>query len=235
MLDRDLWAVLSGTGTMLAFSPDGSATELPLHRGEVFVLDGSSRVRATHNPRTPLVVVAIHFVGGDSLPFRTTVVPMEFLAGLLNRCLRARLRGQTESAVRWFSAAMDEVALASRAPGSPDPTAQKRSVQDQAVSELLDEIVERPGDDWRVGAMARRLGISGQHLGRLFHAATGRSPKEFVVEARTQAAKAYLRGSSLPLKRIAAELGYHDEFHFSRQFRNRVGTSPSSWRAKPTR
>lgn len=43
-------------------------------------------------------------------------------------------------------------------------------------------------------------------------------------------ARGYLAGSSLPLKRIAAEFGFHDEFHFSRTFRARVGRSPSEYR-----
>jgi AraC-like DNA-binding protein len=223
MPDRDLWTVVGGRGTLrLTGNVERSWN---VTRGDVFVLDGTLPVIATHDPADPLVVVAVHFEGGPPLPVHTNVVPVEFLAGLLDRCLRARLRGNTDAAVRWLEAALDEL----------DDSQELRTGAEDSLQVLLDRIRERPGDDWRVGTIADRLGVTPQHLGRLFRGATGRSPKEYVLEARTQAARAYLTESSLPVKRIAAELGFHDEFHFSRQFRSRTGVTPSAWRAHATR
>ncbi|MFW5689946.1 MAG: helix-turn-helix domain-containing protein [Spirochaetota bacterium] len=215
--DRDLWVVLAGRGT-LAWGAD----RYVLARGDVFVLDGSRRVRAGHRPDDPLTVVAVHFDGGGELPGHVRIAPIEFLAGVLERLLRCRLRGDAAAAERWLEVALSEVEEAEHAP----PT-----TSDDLVATLADQIRERPGDDWRVSEIAGRAGISPQHLGRLFRERTGSSPKEYVLGARIEAARAYLRGSSLPIKRIARELGFHDEFHFSRSFRSRVGTSPAAYRS----
>jgi len=221
--DRNLWVVLAGTGSArLTGEPERSVA-----RGDVFVLDSTRPFAARHDPSDPLTVVAVHFDGGTALPAHVQVVPIEFLAGILDRLLRCRLAGDEAAATRWLHAALEEVAAASRArEHGPDARAAL------AVAAVTDQIRERPGDDWRVANLADRIGVTPQHLGRLFRELTGRSPKEYVLEARVEAAKAYLRGSSLPIKRIAAELGFHDEFHFSRQFSQRVGTSPSAYRSR---
>lgn len=221
MPDRDLWVVLAGSGTACA----ASGREIELGRGDVFVLDGTQPFAAWHDPGDPITVVAIHFDGGPALPVHVRVVPVEFLAGVLDRLLRCRLLGDDVAASRWLHAALDEVNAMVAQTRQPDPRA-------WSIRSFADQIRERPGDDWRVATLAARAGITPQHLGRLFRELTGRSPKEYVLEARIQAARAYLRGSSLPVKRIAAELGFHDEFHFSRQFSQRLGASPSAYRSR---
>ncbi|MFW5745843.1 MAG: helix-turn-helix domain-containing protein [Spirochaetota bacterium] len=223
MPDRDLWVVLAGTGSA-RLAPEA---ERPVARGDVFVLDETRPFAAGHNASDPLTVVAVHFDGGPALPAHVQVVPIEFLAGILDRLLRCRLAGDEAAARRWLHAALEEVAAAA---GAREHGRDARAAH--AVAGITDQIRERPGDDWRVATLAERAGVSPQHLGRLFRELTGRAPKEYVLEARVEAAKAYLRGSSLPLKRIAAELGFHDEFHFSRRFSQRVGASPSAYRSR---
>jgi AraC-like DNA-binding protein len=228
MPDRDLWIVLAGTGEMRAHTAEPGPTRTTRHyqlsRGDVFVIDEHVPVAARHDPADPLTVVAVHFDGGGQMRFHTRVTPVEFLAGIVERLLRCRVRGDDDAAVRWLQAALDEVrsAVHRNASGEADATG--------AVASLADEIRERPGDDWRVAVMAERLSLTPQHLGRLFRRGTGRSPKEYVLSARLETARAYLRGSSLPIKRIAADLGFHDEFHFSRLFRRKTGMSPSEYR-----
>ena len=224
MPDRDVWVVVGGLGRMTRFAPEREVVRLA--RGDVFVLGEDDKVLAEHDPSEPLIVIAVHFEGGPDLGTHYRVQPIEFLAGLLDRCLRARLLADPDAACRWLDLALNEIGSST---AGRDRTGAAR---DDAVRSLMDEIRDRPGDDWRVSTIADRMGVSQQHAGRLFRESSGRSPKEYVIEARTQAAKAYLEGSSLPVKRIAMELGYHDEFHFSRQFGGRVGMSPSAWRER---
>lgn len=223
MPDRDVWAVVGGTGQMTVFEPAESTTTLS--RGDVFILDERHSVLAEHDPSDPLAVVAVHFDGGPPLDLHYRVIPTEFLIGLVDRCLRARLGGDETRAMMWLELALQEIAASQVA----------RAGQNERLATLMDQIRDRPGDDWRVSVISDRLGTTPQHAGRLFRRASGISPKEYVIQARTHAAQAYLEGSSLPIKRIAAELGYHDEFHFSRQFRDRVGVSPSEWRDRSVR
>ncbi len=231
MADRDLWTVLAGRGALrclpadLGLETQADGRRYTIGRGDVFVFDGTTRIVAEHDRNAPLTVVAVHFEGGGRFPFHVRVAPVEFLAGLLDRLLRCRLQADEPGALRWLHAALDEVAATERqtAAAGTDP-------MHEAIGRLADQIRERPGDDWRVGLLADRTHRSPQHFARLFRRCTGRSPKEYVLEARIEAARAYLRGSSLPIKRIASELGFHDEFHFSRQFSRRVGASPTRYR-----
>lgn len=214
--DRDLWVVLSGSGELLR-----AEERFRLTRGDAFILDGSHRIRASHRKDAPLTVVAVHFSGGGPLPLHVRMAPIGFLAGVLDRLLRCRLRADHDTAHRWLQAALDEIC--SEALSAPQ-------TRRDLIGSLADRIREQPGDDWRIGPLAEAAGMTPQHLGRLFREYTGRSPKEYLLDARLEAARAYLRGSSLTIKRIASELGFHDEFHFSRMFHSRVGVSPTMYR-----
>lgn len=78
--------------------------------------------------------------------------------------------------------------------------------------------------------LARHVGLSKFYFTRKFHAASGQSPITFVRKLRVEAARALVLRTTRPLKLIAADLGYADEFHFSRVFRAVTGVSPSSLR-----
>ena len=216
--DRDLWAVLSGVGTLTVGSD-----EYDVGRGDVFVLPPRVRIAGRHDASRPLVVVGVHFSGGGELPFHVKVLPVEFLAGILDRVVRNNLLSRHADAEMWLNVGLAEIRTAAVAGASGTLT--------ETVSAACDRIRDRPGDDWRVADIAASAGVSQQHLGRVFVKHTGLSPRAFIVNARIAAAQAYLRGTSLPAKRIADELGFHDESHFSRQFSRLTGVSPSAYRS----
>ncbi len=68
------------------------------------------------------------------------------------------------------------------------------------------------------------------HLNRDFRTHVGCSPGEFVQTRRIAHACALLLDSELPLTRIALHLGYHDQSHFNRAFKCRVGIPPGAYR-----
>jgi AraC-like DNA-binding protein/mannose-6-phosphate isomerase-like protein (cupin superfamily) len=216
--DYDLWVVLEGRGSLAA-----PGQTLDLARGDAFVLSPRTRYVANHEPSDPLSVIAVHFEADEPVEVaeHRRVVPAEFLAGVLERLLRAHVQGSRDEAVFWLRAALTELASVDAADASHAGA---------GLTELIAEIRERPGDRWEPRELAAKLGYSQQHFARLFRAATGWPPGAFVVRARVAAAQAYLRGSSLPIKRIAAILGYHDEFHFSNQFTKHAGVRPSTYR-----
>ena len=79
--------------------------------------------------------------------------------------------------------------------------------------------------------LACSAGYSTAHFARVFRATMGESPQTFIVKARLQRAQRILTDSSLPVGEIATMLGYPDAYFFSRQFKAKVGRSPSEFRA----
>lgn len=65
---------------------------------------------------------------------------------------------------------------------------------------------------------------------RSFRQAYGVPPYEYLSQQRIESAKVLLRGSSLTLQDIASQLGFSDQFYFSKYFKKRVGQSPKDYR-----
>ncbi len=51
-----------------------------------------------------------------------------------------------------------------------------------------------------------------------------------LIDIRIQASKVMLKGSNRSLKQIAYACGFQNEYYFSKMFKSRVGTAPSSYR-----
>jgi AraC-like DNA-binding protein len=79
-----------------------------------------------------------------------------------------------------------------------------------------------------IPAMATRLGMSERQFRRRFHHATGLSPNAYRNQLRLERACRLL--ASMPVARVAAELGYTDGAAFSRQFSAAMGMPPSRLR-----
>jgi transcriptional regulator GlxA family with amidase domain len=78
--------------------------------------------------------------------------------------------------------------------------------------------------------VAELAATSVRSLQRLFAAYVGVSPKAVLARYRLQdAAAAIDQGAVDDLAVLAAELGWFDQAHFSRDFRAVVGTTPSAY------
>ena len=78
--------------------------------------------------------------------------------------------------------------------------------------------------------MSRRLGIDKSYFVRLFKQSVGLPPMRYFLGLRLDTAKHRLRNGDESLRTIAGDLGFHDEFHFSHQFKTHVGQSPQTFR-----
>jgi len=83
-----------------------------------------------------------------------------------------------------------------------------------------------------IGAVARALAVSGEHLRQRFQAAYGESPSRALIRRRCEAARHMLGWSELPIGVIAERCGFRNPYHFSRQFRKEIGHSPSDERRR---
>ena len=100
---------------------------------------------------------------------------------------------------------------------------------------LVDRIVAAAEEDralLRVEQLADRFGVGVRRLQRLVAGHIGFGPKWLIQRYRLQEAAAALREAHPPrLAALAAELGYADQAHFSREFAAVIGTTPGAYAA----
>jgi len=92
------------------------------------------------------------------------------------------------------------------------------------VQDYIDHHLQR---DLSIQELAEVSGHSVGHFHRQFRQATGETPGQYLTRRRLETAWLYLRQSGLPIKEIAAAVGFHDPLYFSRVFRKHFGQSPS--------
>ena len=96
----------------------------------------------------------------------------------------------------------------------------------------IQEVLVRLHQDYNrapdLAALARRAGLSLTHFRRLFRAATGRSPVQYIRDLRMAEARRLLR-EGLPLKTVADRVGYVDLFYFMRVFKAATGCPPGEF------
>ena len=84
-------------------------------------------------------------------------------------------------------------------------------------------------------ALARELNVSYTWFRRTFTQHTGSSPHQYLLELRLARARNLLSETSLAVKEAARQTGFQDEHYFSRMFRERIGMTPTQWRARAQR
>jgi AraC-like DNA-binding protein len=86
--------------------------------------------------------------------------------------------------------------------------------------------------NFTVESLAKELNISEVHLRRIFINSTGVSPKKTINNIRFEQAKTLLETTNLPISEIALNIGFCDQFHFSKSFKEAVGISPIEYRKR---
>lgn len=93
-------------------------------------------------------------------------------------------------------------------------------------------MMSRPQDHHTVQSLADLAGMSRAPFTAQFTRTFDRSPIEFLQAARLKIAQRLLVSSSLPIKSVAAAVGYSSRSHFSRCFQARYGSDPSAFRKR---
>jgi AraC-like DNA-binding protein len=86
--------------------------------------------------------------------------------------------------------------------------------------------------DLSVDELARRVGVSREHLARAFRLRLDRSPHEVIREQKMRRACFLLKDTDEPIKLIAARLGYTDYTNFIHAFRTAAGMTPREFRRR---
>lgn len=107
----------------------------------------------------------------------------------------------------------------------PEPNASQRLAT--AFAALVDR-------DYRSGAGVSRyaelLGVTATHLTRACRENSGKSASRLLAERVHYEARRLLAETDLPVKEVAARLGFRSAAYFSRAFQSHTGQSPSGFR-----
>lgn len=109
----------------------------------------------------------------------------------------------------------------------PEPQAEK-------IAEIAMERCRLYHSDpaFNVNALAEQLQLSRVTLFRIFRVALGVTPSEYIAELRCGHALELIRGTSLPMREVAARSGFADRTYFFRVIRKRFNASPRELRTR---
>lgn len=86
-----------------------------------------------------------------------------------------------------------------------------------------------------VTEMAQVMNMGVQSFAKRFSADTGISPRKFFERILAEHAVRLLTGTDRSVKEIAAEMGFDNEYYFSRFFKRHLGLPPGEFRHRMTR
>ena len=167
----------------------------------------------------------------------TTLVGQNFLHTMRSMLT---LLSQSETAAKaGLLAELEQALIAALLLASPLPTP---SISNGAIKSVAPARVRRAEaflvENWRTpfdaGLVAEAAGTSPRNLFRLFREFRGYTPLEFLKKLRLERAFARLRLSDqgVSVTEIALDCGWNSSSHFSKDFRDNYGLTPSDVRRK---
>lgn len=154
-----------------------------------------------------------------------------FLA--LERESRIHASGQTAAGMSLLTALLVQVARIAGAPDTGtrvDPAAgTRKNRQIEQFKALLDQHFHQ---HWPVENYAQSMGMTAGQLSRICREVLGMSSLDVINARLLHEAQRELVYTSMPIKRLASELGFEDDAYFSRFFRRHTGLSPREFRAQ---
>jgi len=108
------------------------------------------------------------------------------------------------------------------------PTHPRAGLSHQKLRITLAYIRERLSTVLTVSELARVAGVSPYHFIRLFRTSTGKSPYQYVLEARVRKAKDLLATGKFTIAEVAHQVGFFDQSHLTRHFKRVFGVPPKN-------
>jgi AraC-like DNA-binding protein len=99
-------------------------------------------------------------------------------------------------------------------------------LSDERIARTLRAIHEKPGQQWRIEALATIAGMSRSSFCDRFSALVGRSPLRYQNEWRLTLAKTMLARHNSRIGEVGFAIGYESEASFSRAYKAYFGRSP---------
>ncbi|MHA7966272.1 helix-turn-helix domain-containing protein [Paenibacillus sp. CAU 1782] len=98
-----------------------------------------------------------------------------------------------------------------------------------AVSGTIAYMEQHYMEPLTIASLAEQASLPQWQYRSLFKEITGKKPNEYLTELRITRSKQYLASSNRPLRDVAAEVGFSDEYYFIRRFRQMTGVTPRQY------
>lgn len=105
-----------------------------------------------------------------------------------------------------------------------------RSSQFRSIDDTLSFLHDKVSEKLCLDDMVRHSALSKSHFIRLFKEQTGYTPMAYFIQLKMQQACMMLAFRADSVSQIGMELGYDDQYYFSRVFRKAIGMSPQQYR-----
>ncbi|TPV62301.1 AraC family transcriptional regulator [Aestuariibacter sp. GS-14] len=107
-------------------------------------------------------------------------------------------------------------------------------LSDNRIAKALHLIHQSPEQHWRLGTLAKEVGMSRTNFAQQFKQLVGNTPMDYLTEWRMSLAYSRLQFGNDSLLAIALDLGYQSESALSRAFKKVIGKSPREVRRGET-
>lgn len=105
-----------------------------------------------------------------------------------------------------------------------------RKLTEAQMGQLLAHIDAQHGHRLTIAEMADGLGLPHSWFASAFKQTTGKTPLQWQIARRIELAQKMLLESDMTVAEIAAQLGFTDQAHLTKVFRQAAGDTPAAWR-----
>ena len=231
--------ILSGSGVFTTISDEGERIDYPLHAHEGFLIFPTQITTYIADMADPWEYIWIEF---DGVQVKSVLDNLG--VSTVHPVYRAHDEAAREDMAASMRALLDErdaspfvlVADTYRfidgfaRSCTPYRAAQTGKLHGFYVDEALAYIDENYVADIGVEDIARHIGLNRSYFGKVFKEAMGVSPHQFLIGYRMEKAAELLKLSALSVAEVGRAVGYPNQLHFSRAFKNVHGVSPRAWR-----
>ncbi len=108
----------------------------------------------------------------------------------------------------------------------------KKLLEKDPIELSINYMLENLNLKLKLNDMANAVSLSSSHFSRIFTNRTGHSPIDYFIQLKIQQACRILDNSNKSISQVSNEMGFEDQFYFSRQFKKVMNMSPREYRKR---
>ena len=225
------WALTYGISGELHAVVDGY--DLTVNPGELVLCppERFSMLYAQEGQAPTYLSAAFEAEADELLPLAGKVLPSEELAPVFSLMVTEAQRPQSSFALMEHLLSAAALMLARQAAGLSVPQSAPRPQhgENTIIRRAQQYISAHLREKLSVTLVANRIDVSPSYMTALFHKHLGISPGEYIRRAKLQESKLLIQEGALNFTEIAAALEYSTVHHFSRQFKEHFGITPTQY------